>query len=51
MPVNKKKIERHILEKTADEWYENHLKLKDKFDYNVRSARQALFDANYTKKL
>jgi len=50
-PIAKSKIERHILEKTANEWYENSLRKKEVLAYSRRSNRQAMFDKSYEKKL
>ena len=51
MKVAQKKIERHILEKTSQEWYEAYSQTQERVNFSSRIERQKIFDANYTKKL
>lgn len=51
MTVSQQKIERHILEKTAQEWYESYSSGQERLNLGSRIERQRIFDANYTKKL
>lgn len=50
LPMNREKIERNILEKTAQDWVDKTRNFENKALFSKRSVRQEMFDKNYKAK-